>query len=100
MISPVKLWRRQKYIPKLLGKTGKIVSWTIIRTPPKGFKQFAPYIVALVEFADGTKMSGQVADVKANKINFGMKVIAILRKIRESDNEGVIEYGIKFKVES
>ena len=93
MTSPVKLWRRQKYIPELLGKQGKVVSWTVIHTPPKGFKQFAPYIVALVEFDDGKRMTGQIVD---KSVRTGNKVVAILRKIRETDNEGVIEYGIKF----
>lgn len=98
MTSPVKLWRRQKFIPELLGKTGRIVSWTIIRTPPIGFKQYAPYIAALIEFDDGQRMAGQVVDVKLDEVRTGQKVEAILRKVREAEAEGVIPYGIKFRV--
>lgn len=97
MSSPVKLWRRQKFIPKLLGKQGKIVSWTIVRTPPVGFKQFAPYVAALIELDDGERMTGQIVDVKNQKIKIGQRVVAILRKVREVDREGVIPYGIKFR---
>lgn len=98
MISPVKLWRRQKFIPELLGKTGKIVSWTVIRTPPTGFKQFAPYITALVEFDDGNRMTGQVVDARLDAVETGQRVKAVLRKVRELDKEGVIPYGVKFKL--
>lgn len=97
MTSPVKIWRRQKFIPDLLGKTGKIISWTVVRTPPSGFKKFAPYIAALIEFKDGKRMAGQVIDTKFDEIKNGQKVKAVLRKVREPDDEGVIPYGIKFK---
>lgn len=95
MTSPVKLWRRQKFIPELLGKQGKIASWTIVRTPPIGFARFAPYITALIEFDDRGKMTGQIVDAK--EIKTGQKVEAVLRKVREPDSEDVIPYGIKFK---
>lgn len=97
MDSPVKLWRRQKFIPKLLDKQGKVLSWTVIRTPPAGFKQFAPYITALIEFDDGTRMAGQIVDTKLDQIKIGQSVKAVLRRVREADREGVIPYGIKFR---
>lgn len=109
MISPVKLWRRQKFIPKLLGKKGKIESWTIVRTPPTGFKHFAPYITALVELDDGERMIGQIVDLDIDEFTNEQKakphtlrgawVRAILRKVREPDKEGVVPYGIKFKLD-
>ena len=97
MASPVKIWRRQKHIPKLLGKRGKILSWTIIRTPPKGFKRYAPYVVALVELDNGQKIVAQITDVNLNKRAGYGKVAAALRKVCNPGREGIIEYGIKFK---
>ncbi|MDP3982786.1 MAG: OB-fold domain-containing protein [bacterium] len=98
MISPIKLWRRQKYIPELLSQEGRVLFWTIVRTPPTGFKQFAPYVVALIELKSGVKMAGQLVDCDIVKLKSGVKVKAILRKVRESSKEGVIPYGIKFKL--
>lgn len=53
MQSPVKLWRNQRKITNALGKTGTILSWTIIRTPPSRFIDHAPYAVALVDLTGG-----------------------------------------------
>ncbi len=41
--TPIKLWRRQKEVAAVIGKTGVLVQWTIIRTPPKSFVKEAPY---------------------------------------------------------
>jgi len=97
MISPVKVWRRQKEIKKILGKTGKILAWTKIFISGKEFKKYAPYPVVLVDIEDGSKAYGQLVDYRLSNIKTGQKVIAVLRKVREATPEGVIAYGIKFK---
>ncbi len=97
MLSPVKIWRRQKEIRKLLGKTGKIINWTKIFVAGVEFKKFAPYLVAIVKFSDGTKSVGQVVDFEQDKLKIGAKVVAVLRKTRDGSQEDVIAYGIKFK---
>ena len=97
MISPVKVWRRQKEIRKVLGQTGKIVSWTKIFISGKGFKKYAPYPVVLVDFSNGEKAYGQLVDYQKSDLKIGRSVVAVLRKVREATPEGVIAYGIKFK---
>ncbi len=97
MISPVKIWRRQKTIRKLLRNTGKILAWTMIRVPSAGFKEFAPYPVVLIEFPNAKKAFGQLVDYHANDLQVGKKVICILRKVRKASDDGVIAYGLKFK---
>ena len=49
MISPIKIWRRQKEIRKILGREGKILIWTKIYAPGSDFKKYAPFPVVLVE---------------------------------------------------
>lgn len=98
MISPVKIWRRQKEVRKILGKKGKIVSWTKIFVAGEEFKKFAPYFVVLVEFDDKTKAVGQLVDFNQEKVKMGEEVIAILRKVKDVREEDVISYGIKFKL--
>jgi uncharacterized OB-fold protein len=98
MLSPVKIWRRQKKIRSLLGKKGKVVTWTRIFVAGEEFKKYVPYIVAMVEFADGERAMGQLVDVDVQKdIKPGLRVQSILRKVREVESDDVIAYGIKFK---
>ncbi len=97
MTSPVKIWRNQKNIARLIGQKGKIVSWTIIRIPPEGFSYQAPYPVALVRLEDGEKVLSQMVDYRENNLKIGQKVITVLRRTRESKEDEVIPYGIKVK---
>lgn len=97
MISPVKIWRRQKHTRELLGKKGTILSWTKIIVSGSQFKKFAPYPVALVAFDTGERTYGQLVDYEEKHLKIGQKVYSILRKVREPSEHGVIAYGIKFK---
>ena len=97
MISPVKIWRRQKEIRKLIGKKGRVVAWTKIYTPGSDFKKYAPYPVVLVEFENKERVYGQLVDYEKEDLKTGSKVFSILRKVRASSEDGVIAYGVKFK---
>lgn len=97
MYSPVKVWRNQKYTQALLGKRGVIVSWTIIRVPPEGFHNQAPYPVVVVELEEKRRITAQMVDWEPEHCRMGQKVHVILRKISEPTEEGVIPYGVKVK---
>lgn len=97
MISPVKIWRNQKKIQSLLGKTGTVISWTRIHVPPAGFSDHAPYIVAIAKWDAGGAYTAQLVDCAEAHIRVGQRVIAVLRRTRDPGNEGVIPYGVKFK---
>lgn len=97
MISPVKVWRRQKEIRKILGKKGKILTWTKIQVASADFKKQAPYPVILVELSDNQRVFGQLVDYEDKDLKIGNTVVAVLRRLRKTDDEGVIPYGIKFK---
>ena len=99
MIGPVKIWRRQKTIRDLLGKKGRIISWTKIFTPPPQFKHIAPYIVAFVQLEDKQNICTQLVDcMDYSKIREGDKVQVTLRKLRESIPDDVIPYTIACKI--
>ncbi len=95
--SPVKVWRNQKKIMKMLGKTGKIVSWTIIRVPPAEFSYQAPYPVAVVKLTGGRKIIAQVVDCSEDQIGFDRKVVTVVRRTSKPGTAAVIPYGIKVK---
>lgn len=96
MNSPVKIWRNQKKIQSLLGKKGKIVSWTIVRVPPAGFSDQAPYPVVVVALEGGT-ITAQLVDYQEKHLAFGQKVVTIIRRVTQPNTEGIIPYGIKVK---
>ena len=86
----------------MLGREGVVVSWTVVRVPPAGFSNLAPYPVAIVDFGGGGRMTAQIVDVPAPedgqmKDFVGMKVRVIIRRIFEPSIEGVIPYGMKVK---
>ncbi len=97
MISPVKIWRNQQHFTKLIGKTGIIVSWTMIRVPPDGFSEQAPYPLAIVRLDDGTHITAQVVDWDKHQLHSKQKMITVLRRTIETTADGVIPYGIKVK---
>jgi len=97
MISPVKIWRRQKEKRLILGKTGKIISWTKVYLSAKDFKNITPYPVVLVELEGKKNFVGQLVDYDEKNLKIGQKVKVVLRKTRNVNSEEVIPYGIKFK---
>ena|SRR3989344_6284123 len=101
MNSPVKIWRNQGKIASLLGKKGVIISWTMVRVPPAGFSDQAPYPVVLVQL-EGKRIMAQLVDPPVGgqvgkKGLIGMKVITVIRRVVQPSTEGVIPYGIKVK---
>ena len=93
--SPVKIWRNQKYIASMLGREGRIVSWTIIRVPPVGFYSLAPYPVVIVDLIGNTRITAQLVDWMESDLVLGKKVKVVVRRICEPTTEGIIPYGIK-----
>jgi uncharacterized protein len=94
-LSPVKVWRNQKHVARMIGKVGVIISWTMVRVPPMGFSSQAPYPVAIIKFDDGKNMTVQLVDWAPSHLTFGQKVVTIIRRVTESTGEDVIPYGIK-----
>jgi hypothetical protein len=82
---------------QLSGK-GKIISYTVIRAPPEGFEKYAPYVIAIIQLDEGPKISGQIVD-DTERIEPGKKVVPVFRKIYEDGEDGIIHYGIKWKIE-
>lgn len=97
MMSPVKIWRNQRKIRKILGQKGKILSWTKIHVPPSGFESQAPYVVVVAKLDLDISYTAQLVDWEEEHLFTGQDVVAVLRRTRDPGIEGVIPYGIKFK---
>lgn len=95
-ISPVKTWRNQKKTIEILGNFGTVISFTVIRVPPLGFENQAPYPVVIAKLGKRLVV-GQLVGSDAKNIKIGMKVKTVLRRIKDPGKEGIIPYGVKFK---
>ena len=80
-----------------LPRRGKVLSFTVVRVPPRDYVKYSPFIVALIELDDGTRILSQLTDIDCEEVKSGMIVEAVFRRYREQGEDGIIEYGIKFK---
>jgi uncharacterized OB-fold protein len=76
---------------------GKIYSYTIIHDPPSGFKDLAPYVIALVRLDEGPLVLSQIVDAKQDELKIGMSVQVVFRRIGEAGRTGVLRYSYKFR---
>ena len=81
---------------KFSGK-GKVITYTVIRVPPEGFKIYAPYIIGIIELEEGARLLSQITDCEPEEVKIGMPVKACFRKIRSENETGLILYGFKFR---
>ena len=93
--NAVEVWRSSNRRYKHLGCVGKIVTWTVVTTPPESFKKQRNIVVVIVEMENGIRVTGQLVGSKTN-YKVGDKVVGVLRKLYENGEEGVIAYGTKF----
>lgn len=80
-----------------LPQKGKLMTYTIVRSPPKGFEKMTPYVLGMVKLDDGTIVTVQITDVQPNQVSIGMQVEGVFRKISEDGESGIIEYALKFR---
>ena len=86
-----------EFKPYKLAERGEVVTWTVISNAPIGFQKYVPYVVALIELEDGCKLLSQVVDIDPAEVVGGLKVEAVFRRIKEDGDEGIIQYGYKFR---
>jgi hypothetical protein len=80
-----------------LSERGKVVTFTVIHTPPVGYEKYAPYVVGVVELENGVRVLSQIVDCKPEDIAIGTDVEATFRRVTEDGESGLILYGIKFR---
>jgi len=80
-----------------LSERGKVVTFTVVRSPPIGYEKYAPYAVGIIELENGVRVMSQIVDCKLEDIAIGMEVEATFRRVTEDGESGIIAYGIKFR---
>ncbi|HPR63161.1 MAG TPA: Zn-ribbon domain-containing OB-fold protein [Thermoanaerobaculia bacterium] len=86
----------REFTPTSLPGKGKVVTFTVIHTPPTAFDDESPYAMAVVELENGARIFAQLVDVDPDSIAIGMAVKTEFRKIQQAGLSGVLCYGYKF----
>jgi uncharacterized OB-fold protein len=89
--------QRPAYEPYTFSGRGKVYSHTTVYTPPEGYEEYVPYVVALVQLEEGPMVTAQLTDVSPDHVTVGMSVEMVTRKVREFGEDGVLVYGYKFR---
>jgi uncharacterized OB-fold protein len=72
-------------------KTGTVVSYTEVRTPPSALADRAPYTVAVVELDSGARLTGRVTLPYA-ETDIGMPVRLTTRSLADDERELALEH--------
>lgn len=75
---------------------GKLITWSIVHGAPKGYKEYAPYIIGIVKLKNNERITTQIVNVKKSQLKYGLKLKAVFRKIYQDGDKGIIDYGLKF----
>jgi uncharacterized OB-fold protein len=87
--------RSRSFETVVLPEEGEILSYTIIRTPPAGFEDEAPYAIGVVRLGGEVQVLTQIVDCEFDQIKVGGKVRVEFRKIQEDGKSGILCYGYK-----
>jgi uncharacterized OB-fold protein len=87
----------QAWEPYELSGAGTIYSFTVVRQPPDGYEDQAPYVLALVRLEEGPLITAQLTDCDAEQVTIGAPVEMVTRRLRDLGPEGLIVYGYKFR---
>ncbi|MFC1624835.1 hypothetical protein ACFL15_00435 [Patescibacteria group bacterium] len=96
MTNTISYLRDSKKYINLLGKKGKVISFTQVFSPRSSMKDISPYYICLCKLKDNTNLILSVCKESKN-IQIKDKVQIVLRRIKKPSKEEIVEYGLKFK---
>lgn len=85
-----------KMEPYKLKDEGTVYTYSIVHETSAQNSALKPYAIAMIRTDDGVLITAQLVDVDLSKVEIGMPVRAVLRKIGEDGPDGIINYGYKF----
>ena len=74
---------------------GEVYSYTEIHAPPEGFKYIKPHIIRAIKLDERPLITAQIVDRKPEKVEIEKRVKSVFRKVIETGEAGVIQYGYK-----
>jgi len=84
-IEPVRLpWR------------GILESYTVVYSVPEGARSKSPILVGLIRLGD-VRIVAELTDASPTELEEGIEVEAVLRRVSEDREAGIIRYAVKFR---
>lgn len=82
-----------------LGRLGEVYAWTVVKheQASRRFRDYAPFILALVRLDSGPLILAQLTDASEEEVGIGLPVEMVTRKLSVDGDEGLIQYGYKFR---
>ncbi|MHA2250580.1 MAG: Zn-ribbon domain-containing OB-fold protein [Candidatus Kariarchaeaceae archaeon] len=75
---------------------GKIVEWTKIHDPARGFELYTPLYYGIIKLEEGVKISVQFTSVEDEReLEPGKETKMVFRKLFEDGDQGIVTYGFK-----
>jgi len=62
---------------------GKLVTYTMVTFPPDSMSKYAPYIVAVAELEDGSRLLAQITGVTPQTLQVGLPVQVVPHQISQ-----------------
>jgi uncharacterized OB-fold protein len=87
----------QAWEPYELSGAGTIYSYSVVRQPPAGFEEHAPYVLALIKLMEGPLITAQLTDCDAEEVAIDQPVEMVTRRLRDLGPDGLLVYGYKFR---
>jgi uncharacterized OB-fold protein len=95
-IAAARVWRYNRKRREYLGKVGKVIAWSVVRSGPEGMERRTPYVVGIIE-CDGERLMGQIVEVIPEEMKKGLKVKGVLRRLYDVDLDAIVVYGVKWR---
>ena len=77
---------------------GEVYSYTTVYDAPAGFKENAPYTIAMIKLEEGPMVTAQMTDLGDKPVEVGTPVEMVTRRLRtDGDERGMLVYGYKFR---
>ncbi len=75
---------------------GKIVEWTKIHDPARGFELYTPIYYGIIKLEEGIKLSVQFTSIRDEAdLEPGNETKMVFRKLFENGKQGIVTYGFK-----
>ena len=62
-------------------KKGKLLTYTIVAFPPESMAKYAPYILAIAELEDGSRLLAHLTDATPKNLTVGMPLQVVSHQI-------------------
>lgn len=83
--------------PYVFSGAGTVYSFSVVRQPPAGYDEQAPYILAMIRLAEGPLVTAQLTDCEPEQVAIDMPVEMVTRRLQSLGPDGLLVYGYKFR---